>query len=102
MTRRVILDSALVVKNVEAIRQTILDGFQEADTLSLDIAAEQSVDLCGVQLIESARCFARTVGKTLVLERPATGFVAVLEGAGFLTEASSEDRQFWLHEECAQ
>jgi anti-anti-sigma regulatory factor len=102
MTRRVVLDGALVVRNVEAMRQAILDGFQEADTLSLDIAAEHSVDLCGVQLIESARRFARTVGKAVVLERPAAAFAAVLEGAGFLTDASPEDRQFWLHEEHQQ
>src|ERR1700744_1341135 len=98
MSQRGGLEGALVVKNVEAMRQAILDGFQETDTLSLDIAAEHAVDLCGVQLIESTRRFARAVGKSVTLERPATGFAPVLEAAGFLTDASAEDLQFWLHQ----
>ena len=98
MVRRVVLDGAVSIRNVEAMRQTLLDSFQEADALSLDIPAEQSVDLCGVQLIESARAFARAVGKTLTLERPATAFAGVLDGAGFLTDPSDDDRRFWLHE----
>ena len=60
------------------------------------------MDLCGLQLIESARRQARAVGKTLKLERPATGFRPVLDSAGFLTDASAEDLEFWFHEGPAQ
>lgn len=98
MTKRLSIDGALVVKNATAIRQSILDAFEEDDTISLDLADDQAVDLCGLQLIESARLHARTVGKALVLERPAAGFKSVLEAAGFLTDAASDDLQFWFHE----
>lgn len=102
MTKRVLIDAALVVKNVGVLRQSILDAFDEADAVSLDIVEGQAVDLCGLQLIEAARRQARAVGKTLVLERPGAEFRPVLDAAGFLTDAPSEDLQFWLHEGPAQ
>jgi len=102
MTKRVLIDAALVVKNVVVLRQSILDAFEEDDTISLDLADEQPVDLCGLQLIESARRQARAVGKTLVLERPATEFRPALDAAGFLTDATADDLQFWLHQGPAQ
>jgi anti-anti-sigma regulatory factor len=102
MSKRLSIDAALVVKNAAILRQSILDAFEEDDTISLDLSDDQAVDLCGLQLIESARRQARAVGKTLVLERPVTGFKPVLDAAGFLTEAASEDLQFWFHEGSAQ
>ena len=102
MTKRVLIDAALVVKNVGVLRQAILDAYEEADTISLDIVDEKTVDLCGLQLIESARRQARAVGKTLRLERPGTEFRPVLDAAGLLTDANTEDLQFWLHEGLAQ
>ena len=102
MTKRLMIDAALVVKNVAVIRQSILDAFEEADTITLDLVEDQAVDLCGLQLIESARRHARAVGKTLSLERPCTEFRTVLDAAGFLTEPSSDDLQFWLHQGTAQ
>ena len=102
MAKRVLIDAACVVKNVGVLRQTILDAFEEDDTISLDLVDEQSVDLCGLQLIESARRQAASSGKTLVLERPGTEFRPVLDAAGFLTAASPADLDFWLHEGTAQ
>jgi anti-anti-sigma regulatory factor len=102
MSKRLSIDAALVVKNAAVLRQSILDAFEEDDTISLDLSDDQAVDLCGLQLIESARRQARAVGKTLVLERPVTGFKPVLDAAGFLTEAASDDLQFWFHEGSAQ
>jgi len=102
MTTRVLIDAALVVKNVSVLRQSILDAFEEADAISLDLVEGQAVDLCGLQLIESARRQARAVGKTLVLERPGTEFRPVLEAAGFLAGGDADDMQFWLHEGTAQ
>ena len=102
MTKRLLIDAALVVKNVGVIRQSILDAFEEADTISLDLVEGQPVDLCGLQLIEAARRQARAVGKSLLLERPGTDFRPVLDAAGFLTDASTDDLQFWLHEGTAQ
>ena len=53
--RRVLVDAALVVRNVAGLRQSILDAFEEDDAVTLDLVEDQAVDLCGVQLIEAAR-----------------------------------------------
>lgn len=102
MMRTLALDSALTVRNAAALRQSILDALEEGDALSLDLAEGQAVDLCGVQLIEAARRQAQAVGKTLTLARPGEAFRPVLEAAGFLTQASEADLQFWLHQGAAQ
>jgi hypothetical protein len=98
----VILEAALVVRNVETLRQTILDALEEGDEVALGIPDGQGADLCGLQLLESARRHAKAVGKTLVLEQPAAGLRPILEDAGFLTDASAETLQFWFHEGPAQ
>lgn len=98
MGERLVLDG-VVVKNVAAWRDLILEAFSRNDRLRLDIAEATPVDLCGVQLIESARRFAESGGKTLVLERPAEHFRNVLRDGGFITGASAEDLRFWFHQE---
>ncbi|QFU30947.1 lipid asymmetry maintenance protein MlaB [Brevundimonas sp. Bb-A] len=99
--RRVLVDAALVVRNVAGLRQSILDAFEEDDAVTLDLV-EEAVDLCGVQLIEAARRQAQAVGKTLSLAHPGEAFRPVLEAAGFLTEASEDDLRFWFHEGSVQ
>ena len=100
--RMVTLDAAPVVKNAAALRQSILDAFEEGDDVVLHIPDAYAADLCGLQLIDSARRHAAAVGKTFALDRPAVGFRPMLEDAGFLTDASPEILRFWLHEGPAQ
>ena len=100
--RMVTLESAPVVKNVAALRQSILEAFEEDDEIAIHIPDVYVADLCGLQLIKSARRHAAAVGKTLVLDQPAAGFRDILEAAGFLTDASPETLRFWLHEGPAQ
>lgn len=100
--RIVTLESAPVVKNVAALRQSILEAFEEGEEISLHIPDAYSADLCGLQLIEAARRHAAAVGKTFRLDRPAAGLRDILEAAGFLTDASPETLRFWLHEGPAQ
>lgn len=100
--RMVMLDAAPVVKNAAAVKQSILDAFEDGDDVVVHIPDVYPVDLCGLQLIESARRHAGAIGKTFALDRPATGFRSILEDAGFLTDASAEILRFWLHEEPAQ
>lgn len=100
--KTVLVDAALVVRNVAGLRQSILDAFDEDDAVSLDLVADQAVDLCGVQLIEAARRHAQAVGKTLSLAHPGEVFRPVLEAAGFLTQASEDDLRFWFHQGSVQ
>ncbi|MGO4409274.1 STAS domain-containing protein [Brevundimonas sp. M-11_2] len=96
------MDSALVVRNVAVIHQVLVDGFQGCDDLCLDISKEDFADLCGLQLIESARCYAKTTGKRLSLLRPAEQMRSLLENIGFFADAPSDLHRFWLHEGPAQ
>ncbi|WP_300577539.1 hypothetical protein [Phenylobacterium sp.] len=98
MTQRLVIEGA-VVKNVAALRDSILEAFHMDDDLRLDIADGAPVDLCGVQLIESARRFAESGNKSLVLERPAEHIRNILRDGGFITDASPEDLRFWFHQE---
>lgn len=98
MGERLVLEG-VVVKNVVALRESILGAFHKDDELGLDIAEDTPVDICGVQLIESARRFAESTGKRLVLERPAEHFRNILRDGGFITDASAEDLRFWFHQE---
>jgi len=98
MTQHLVLDAA-IVKNAAALRDSIIDAFTRGDQLCLDIADNAPVDLCGIQLIESARRFADANHKSLMLERPAENFRNVLRDGGFITNASAEDLCFWFHQE---
>jgi len=98
MSERLVLES-VVVKNVVTLRESILESFQKEDELLLDIVDSAPMDICGLQLIESARRFAESAGKTLVLERPAEDFESILRDGGFITKASAEDLRFWFHQE---
>lgn len=51
--KTVLVDASLVVRNVAGLRQSVMDAFEEDDAVSLDLVADQAVDLCGVQLIEA-------------------------------------------------
>lgn len=102
MYKTLSLDFAPIVRNVAALRQVIIDGFEDCDDLCLDIPKEDGADLCGVQLIESARCYAKATGKRLSLLRPAEQMRALLKNTGFLADATSDSHRFWLHEGPAQ
>lgn len=102
MGRVVNFDVALVVRNISILHQELIEAFNEFDVLDLDISEDHVADLCGVQLIESARRYAVSTDKRLSLLRPAEQMRPLLEDAGFLTDAPSDLRQFWLHEGPAQ
>lgn len=100
--RRLRLDAPLTVRGAPANRDALLAGFSESSTLELEFSADEA-DCAGVQLIVATRLYAQISGKKLKLASPASGALKrVLEGGGFLTSATAEDRQFWLHEGAAQ
>lgn len=98
MSERLVLEG-VIVKSVAMVRDSILDALHKDDEIRLDIAEGAPVDVCGLQLIESARRFTESAGKKLLLERPAEDFRSILQDAGFLTNASAEDLGFWFHQE---
>ena len=42
--RRVLVDAALVVRNVAGLRQSILDAFEKDDAVTLDLVEDQELD----------------------------------------------------------
>ncbi|MCW2275805.1 STAS domain-containing protein [Rhodoblastus acidophilus] len=93
----------ITIRSIKDIWRDLLDRFAATDALNLVIDDDSFVDLSFVQLITSARQYAKDHGKTISLARPAAGTLRrVLERAGFLTDSPSDTVRFWLHEEQAR
>lgn len=94
------LEKRANIRNITDIHSALYSSLQDNGEVELDTGACAEVDLSLIQLIEAARVYARTAGKPFRLAAPVTGEVeAALRRAGFLENASGEDRRFWYHEE---
>lgn len=95
----IILENKANIRNISAIHSEIYSAFASAEGVALDTAACVEADLSLVQLIESARLYARASGRSFRLAGPPGAAVeAVLKRAGFLEKAAEEDRRFWFNE----
>jgi len=85
----------LNIRSVSDAHRRLAEAMAGPGAVAADVAADASVDLSFVQLIESARRTARESGGPFRLARPADGALReILERGGFL--AAPADRQFWL------
>jgi hypothetical protein len=97
------LPNVLGIRNISDIHKNIVAQFQDNKSVVLVIPPDAEADLSFVQLLESARIHAKSSGKSLRLSSPANGSVLkVLQRGGFIDTFSSEDAQFWLHQEVNQ
>lgn len=95
--------TSVTLRSVEALRETLLDGFAEQSAVDLDVSALEEVDLSFVQLVEAARVHASRENATIRLVSPANpALAALLARAGFLTQPSADDIDFWFHGELPQ
>ena len=91
------------IRNIAKFYPELSAALSGTQPVILDLADEPEVDLAFVQVVESARLFARTHARTLSLSQPASGsLLDVLARAGFIENASDEDALFWLHKGSAQ
>lgn len=89
----------LTIRGVASNRDILIERLRGAGHVSLSLPDDAAMDLCTVQLIESARRFAEAEGGSLRLSRPVGGAVRdLLTSGGFMPSASAEDAAFWLHE----
>lgn len=96
-------EKATGIRNISKFYPELSAALSGTQPVILDIAGDPEVDLAFVQVVEAARLFARTHGKTLSLSQPASGsLLDVLGRAGFIENASHEDALFWLHKGSAQ
>ena len=94
-----VIEAELTARTVSRFQTLLLSAFHDAEAVRIDLRDPIRMDVCGVQLIESARKFAQVNGKSLTLKAPASGDVAQLvDGLGMLHADSSANRAFWLHE----
>ena len=97
-----VIEAELTVRTVRRVQTLLLSAFHDAQAVRLDLRDPIKMDVCGVQLIESARKFALAHGKHLSLKAPVGADVArLLEGLGVLHDSSSEESTFWLHQGAA-
>jgi hypothetical protein len=77
------------------LRERLLEAFSGPTTVRAHVAADATVDLTFVQLLESARRTAREADVAFALAEPAGGQLReTLERGGFL--AAADDKTFWL------
>jgi ABC-type transporter Mla MlaB component len=97
---RFVLDGALTLRTVEAIREDLLEMMQHHQALEIDCSAATEIDLSFVQLVLAARAAALSLGKTVALAHPASGMLRdVLQRGGLLgagSDPATEDETFWL------
>ncbi len=97
------LEGNLTLRAITTHQETLQAALTSNNALELDLDEDVQADLSFIQLIESARIYAGTAGRKLVLSKPATGsLLDVLDRAGFLEDMSADDRLFWLHQGVAQ
>lgn len=96
-------DTDLTIRNAAAIKAMLVERLQVERSVSLELNQDAAVDLSFVQLVAAARIRQRNVGGELVLAEPAgLKLRDVLQRAGFIDGASTDDLKFWLHSENAQ
>ncbi len=93
------IESELTARTVSEHQVRLLSAFAEADALRIAFPHPIRIDVCGVQLIESALKYAESQGKRLSLATPADADLAgLLATLGVTHPSAGERRRFWLHE----
>ena len=97
-TETLALPAALSIRQANATLDTLRAAFDTPGAIVIDIPEDAEADLSFIQLIEASRRHADNLGRRLTLNRPAAGSVlSTLQRAGFLTDMTPQDADFWLH-----
>lgn len=92
------LPPSATVRTATVLQQALKSALEAHDRIELDLTPVTDIDLSFVQLVEAARRFAHGLGKAVRLNAPAPAPVtALLERAGFLTDPTPDDLDFWFH-----
>ena len=91
--------SELTARTVSEHQERLLSAFAEADALCIALPHPIRIDVCGVQLIESARTYAERHGKRVSLAALVDPDAArLLQTLGVTHPSAGDRRRFWLHE----
>lgn len=92
-------DGPLNVRSIQPAHKDLLKAMQANQSLVVDIPDVADADIAFIQLIESARIYAASSGKTFKLARPAGApMQAVLQRAGFTDSLTPDRAAFWFHQ----
>ena len=81
---RLEIGEGLTIVQVGRIRESLLQGFKDAEQLVLDLAAVAEVDLAGLQLLCSAHRFALLHDKELLVTGGNERIRSLVREAGFV------------------
>lgn len=94
---------SLTVRTINTFSDDVRARLRDLGSVKIDISPCTELDISAVQLIEAARVHAAKAGKSLTLLEPARGPLRdLLARAGFLTDPTPGDIDFWFHGECPQ
>ncbi|WP_243652716.1 STAS domain-containing protein [Novosphingobium sp. PhB165] len=103
MRQVVTVSNTVTVRSAHLFSENLLDLFSAEQDVDLDLSELVEVDLAFVEIVYSAREQWARAGRDLRLAQPAEGAVAALLGrAGFLTNLTPRDLEFWFHGELPQ
>jgi hypothetical protein len=96
---RLSLPANLTLRTITDVHQDLLQFMETHQNTVIGFAENSQFDISLVQLLEAARIYAGTGGKSVALAEPAGGaLLDVLRRSGFLEGMSAADAQFWLHQ----
>ena len=89
---------SVTVRSINQFSQDLLAAVETHDEVIFDLSNVSEMDLSLVQVIEAARAHSLHKSGSLRLSEPAgAGVTALLDRAGFLTDAEPADLDFWFH-----
>lgn len=103
MRQVVAVPGSITVRSAHSFAQELVALFQDDQDPDLDLSDLAEVDLAFLEIVYAARDQWARADRELRLAQPAEGpVVALLERAGFLTDPTPNDIEFWFHGDLPQ
>lgn len=103
MRQNMVVPDSVTVRSAHQFAGTLSVEFDSGRDIDLDVSSVLEVDLAFLEILYSARAQWAAAGRQLRLAHPVRGAVlALLDRAGFLTELTHQDLEFWFHGELPQ
>ncbi len=88
MSGTLVVDEDLTISNVAVLKEKIVDAFERADNVTIDVSTSMSVDVAGLQLLCACHRFSSSKGKKMCLQlKENERFLDFLEEVGFAKES---------------
>ncbi len=81
-------EDALKVSEIEETRQLLLESFEQAPSLALDLSAVEECDTAGLQLLVSALKYAVQLKKDVTIEKESAAVRGAFQNAGLPFDAA--------------